>query len=258
MKFLDAHLHLQDKRFQGMAQELIAAAGTAGVARQICCATSEKDWGQVVELAARHSEVLPMLGVHPWWAHKVQPGWRERYLEMLTMTGAGVGEIGLCSLVEPDPSAQEKVFAAQLAVAAELNRPVAVHCVRRWGRMLEVLADFYPQEAGLMIHAFGASPEIMDRLLALGAMLSFSGRLADPRNEKMRRLFQEAPLERILLESDAPDMYCGPLVGDTSGKKSNSEPVMTAKLYRFAADLKNMDLERFAAQVWENGQIFTH
>jgi TatD DNase family protein len=257
MKFLDAHLHLQDKRFKGKADELITAAVQEGVARMVCCATSEKDWDQVMDLARRYSEVVPMLGVHPWSAHKVTPEWQERYIEMLDKTGAGVGEIGLCSLVDNGSAAQEEVFAAQLKVASEMKRPVAVHCVHRWGRLLEMLSAFCPLEAGLLIHAFGASEEIMNRLLELGAMLSFSGRLADPRNEKMRRLFSTAPLERVLLESDAPDMYCGPLVGDASGQKRNSEPAMTAKLYRFAADLKKMDLERFSAQVWENGQIFT-
>lgn len=257
MKFLDAHLHLQDKRFNGTLDKLISAAINAGVERMVCCATSEKDWGKVMDLAQRHPEVVPMLGVHPWAAHKVKPGWQERYVDMLKLTGAGVGEIGLCSLVNIDPLAQEEVFTSQLAVASDMKKPVAIHCVRRWGRLLEILSDFHPLQARLMIHAFGASEEIMNRVLELGAMLSFSGRLADPRNQKMRRLFQEAPIENILLESDAPDMYCGPLIGDASGQKQNSTPAMTAKLYRFAAGLKNMDLEQFAAQVWDNGQIFT-
>nr|MBF0223115.1 TatD family hydrolase [Desulfobulbaceae bacterium] len=258
MKLLDAHLHLQDKRFNGKVDELITAAFNEGVERMICCATSEKDWDQVIELADRHPSVVPMLGVHPWSAHKVTSGWQERFVKLLKKTGAGVGEIGLCKLVDINPAAQEEVFAMQLALASEMRRPIAVHCVRRWGRLLEMLSDSYPLEAGCMIHAFGASEEVMDRLLELGALLSFSGRLADPRNEKMRRLFIAAPIDKVLLESDAPDMYCGALVGDASGLKSNSTPAMTAKLYRFAADLKDMDLEQFAAQVWKNGQIFTH
>ena len=80
----DTHCHLQDPRFDGRVPEVLARARAAGVTHMVCCATREADWDRVLELARDHDEILPMLGLHPWFVAAAE-GWLGRLRTMAAL-----------------------------------------------------------------------------------------------------------------------------------------------------------------------------
>lgn len=203
----DSHNHLQDLRL-GDAAPVIAAMRAAGIARCVVNATCEADWPAVEALALAHPGFIsPAFGIHPWKAHTAADGWRERLLGLLEKhPQASIGECGLDQWIAlPSLEIQRPVFMAQLELAREMNRPATIHCLKAWGALFDVFAGCPPPPRFLM-HSFGGSIETARRLLPPGAWFSFSGHFLHPRKAAVLEVFRQLPRERILLETDAPDM----------------------------------------------------
>lgn len=202
----DSHNHLQDPRL-GEPAPVIAAMRTAGVGRCVVNATFEADWPAVEALALAHPDfITPAFGIHPWKAHTAVDGWRERLALLLEKhPHATVGECGLDRWVSSPPmEIQLPVFIDQLRLARAMRRPVTIHCLKAWGPLLEALAQCPPPR--FLMHSFGGSIETARQLLPLGAFFSFSGHFLHPRKAAVLEVFRQLPRERILLETDAPDM----------------------------------------------------
>ncbi|CAA6656470.1 unnamed protein product [Spirodela intermedia] len=122
--------------------------------------------------------------------------------------GAAVGEIGLdkgSHGKKIDFMDQVQVFRQQLKLAKELERPVSVHCVRAFGDLLEILQSEGPFPAGLILHSYLGSAEMVPGFAKHGAYFSFSGYLTSMKPQKAKKMLKMVPTDRILLESDAPD-----------------------------------------------------
>ena len=203
----DAHNHLQDPRL-GNPAPVIAAMRAAGVRRCVVNATREADWAAVEDLALAHPDfVIPAFGIHPWQAHTAKEGWRQRLQEMLEKhPQASIGECGLDQWVSSPPiEIQRPVFRAQVSLAREMDRPITIHCLKAWGPLFEVFAQSPPPPCFLM-HSFGGSIETARRLIPPGAFFSFSGYFLHGRKSAAIEVFRQLPRDRILLETDAPDM----------------------------------------------------
>lgn len=203
----DSHNHLQDPRFDD-PEPIIAAMRSAGVGRCVVNATCEADWSAVEALALTHPDfITPAYGIHPWQAHTATDGWQQR-LEILIKKSphATVGECGLDRWVsEPSLAIQLPIFVDQLRLAHEMQRPVTIHCLKAWGLLLETFAK-HPPPLRFLMHSFGGSIETARQLWPLGAFFSFSGRFLHPHKAAVLDVFRQLPRERILLETDAPDM----------------------------------------------------
>jgi TatD DNase family protein len=260
LNYLDSHLHLQDHRFIGSREAVLLRAREAGVSRMYCNATGEEDWQEVLLLAARSPAVVPFLGIHPWFADTAGTGWENRLKHFLALLLCGIGEAGLDRKCPVDMQRQLEVFQNQLQLAAEFRRPLAIHCLGCWG----ILVDLLEQQKNraplptIMIHAFSGSLEMMHRLVRLGCWISFSTALSDPGREPLQRVAQETPVDRLLLETDAPDQLPAVLKTSGQGDRPCNEPANIPALYRFAANLHHMDLQDFCRQVWQNGTLYTH
>jgi TatD DNase family protein len=205
--WVDSHNHLHDPRL-GAAAPLIAAMRAAGVSRCIVNATREADWADVEKLATREPDfVLPAFGIHPWHAHTATSGWQERLRNLLEKhPRASIGECGLDQWIShPVIEVQRPVFLAQLRLARELDRPLTIHCLKAWGALFEAFAEAPPPSRFLM-HSFGGSIETARRLIPSGAYFSFSGYFLSDRKSAVPGVFRQLPPDRILLETDAPDM----------------------------------------------------
>lgn len=207
IRWNDAHNHFADPRLAEIP-DLWQAARAAGVERMIVNATCEADWPAVEKLAAAHPDhVIPAFGIHPWQAHLVQHGWEKRLARLLEKyPGATLGEIGLDGWVAAPPlEVQMPVFETQLRLARTFKRSVTIHCLKAWQPLFASFEQEKPPAAFLM-HSFGGSLEIARRLLPIGAFFSFSGYFLHERKSKVLEVFRNLPRERILLETDAPDM----------------------------------------------------
>lgn len=205
--WIDAHNHLQDPRLKD-AGPLVSAMRDAGVSHCVVNATREEDWDAVLHLAENHPDfVLPAIGIHPWHAHTASEGWQDRLSALLEKhPSASIGECGLDKWVEsPSIDIQMPVFLDQLRIARELDRPVTIHCLKAWEPLFEAFKNESPPRRFLM-HSFGGSIETARRLIPLGAFFSFSGYFLQPPKSPTVEVFRQLPQDRLLVETDAPDM----------------------------------------------------
>ncbi|WCJ27720.1 TatD related DNase [Euphorbia peplus] len=209
MKLFDAHCHLQDPRIFDKAPQLISTALGSGVLRFAVNGVSEKDWDVVKEMAQKYPSVIPCFGLHPWFVAERTPNWLNTLKEFFETTPcAAVGEIGLdkgSHGKKIDFADQVEVFQQQLQLAKQLNRPVSVHCVRAFGDLLEIMKSIGPFPAGVILHSYLGSAEMVPELAKLGAYFSFSGFLMSMKVQKAKRMVKMVSSDRILLETDAPD-----------------------------------------------------
>ncbi len=205
MPLHDSHNHLQ--RFSD-PDRVVAEMQAAGISGCIVNGTGEDDWESVATLAESHPDfVTPAFGLHPWKAHLRSGSWLatlEAYLDRFPT--ASIGECGLDGWVAgPSLDIQREVFLPQLALARERRLPVTIHALKAWDPLFDAFAAERPPEK-FLLHSFGGSPELVKRLAAAGAFFSFSGHFLHPRKSKVLDAFRQVPADRLLLETDAPDM----------------------------------------------------
>lgn len=206
----DAHLHLQDERLRPHLDEIAAELRRLDIRRWVVNGTCEADWPEVARLAETYPEVLPAYGLHPWFIKDRSDHWEETlsdYLSAPERRAVAVGEIGLDKWIRDHRiDEQEAVFRRQLRLAAAAKLPPVIHCLKAWGRLLEVLKSEPLPERGFLLHSFAGPVEMLDAFLELGAYFSFSGYFLQERKAAVVETFRQIPRDRILLETDAPDM----------------------------------------------------
>lgn len=223
LTLFDAHSHLPDP------------ASNRQDHPRVVCGTCESDWEAVLAHAATDDRVIPMLGLHPWFAAEALSGWGIRLESLLRSHPAGVGECGLdFARKDSDRLIQEFTLRTQLRLAHTLRRPVAMHIVHAWGRLMDLLREEGVPTAGAMVHAYAGSPETAVALQAMGVFLSFSGDLLKPDRPKLRDALLSADANHLLLESDG-----------TADLMSVIEA---------AADIRDVSPEDLATLTCENGQ----
>ncbi|KAG4176104.1 hypothetical protein ERO13_A11G222000v2 [Gossypium hirsutum] len=209
MKLFDAHCHLQDPRILNKAPKLISTALDSGLLNFAVNGVSEKDWHLVKEMGDKYPSVIPCFGVHPWYVPHRSPNWFTTLKEFFETTpSAAVGEIGLdkgSKGREIDFNDQIDVFRQQLELAKELKKPASVHCVRAFGDLLHIVKDIGSFPDGLLLHSYLGSAEMVPEFVKSGAYFLLSGYIMPMKVQKAKKMLKTIPLERILLESDAPD-----------------------------------------------------
>jgi TatD DNase family protein len=259
MRLYDAHNHLQDARLSSVEAEALRDCRELGLVKMVVNGTEEEDWARVLRLASETREVIPCVGLHPWFVQKRSADWEKRLVECLDAGRCGIGEVGLDRWIEGyDPAEQEEVFVVQLRVAAARNLPVSIHCLKAWGPLLEILGREQRPACGFLLHSYGGSAELIKPLAELGAYFSCSGYFAHERRSKQRAVFQEVPLDRLLIETDAPDMLPPDALiqkpfTDSEGKPAN-HPANIQRIYAFVAELRGLPVENFAERIEQNFQ----
>ena len=219
---IDAHNHLQDEWLAPHLGAIADDVGTAGIGARVVNGTSESDWPRVAELARQFPWVRPSFGLHPWDCGNAGPDWREALIRRLDADPkAAVGEIGIDRWIldraRPDDprlaglrraplAEQETAVRWQLELGAERDRPVTIHCIDAWGRLLEVLRETKRPSRGFLLHAYAGSAELAREFAALGAYFSFNGAFLAERHATRRTVFAQLPRDRLLIETDAPAM----------------------------------------------------
>lgn len=217
----------------------------------------EEDWPKVLDLARNHPEVISSFGCHPWHVKERSPDWQKNLVRFLDEMPSTVGEIGLDRWIENyDTPQQEEVFIWQLRLAAERNLPVSIHCLKAWGRLLEILRGEPRPKCGFVLHSFGGPQEMIQTLAELGAYFSFPGYFAHDRKLRQREAFRTVPSDRLLIETDAPDQLLPEnlskySITDSEGKALN-HPANLDAVYRFVAGFLEKSLEKLAQEVERN------
>jgi TatD DNase family protein len=241
----DSHNHLAMDDFDGERDRLVQGAKEAGVERMVLVGTTPDDWDDSAALAASHG-FRHSAGLHPHEASMWDGTVRARLDDALARGAAAVGEIGLDYHYDLSPrDVQRAVFEDQLAVAAERGLPVIVHSREAFEDTVAAMRPFLPSLKGV-IHCFTYGPAEAEAFVALGLHLSFSGIVTFKNAPLIREAARIAPLERILVETDAP--YLAPV--PHRGKRC--EPAHAAVVGAFLADLLGRDEVAFAAATSAN------
>jgi TatD DNase family protein len=208
MTLSDAHCHLQDPRIAGLVESLLEACRARGIRRWMVNATRESDWGTVASLSSKHQGVYASFGLHPWWQKQRSPCWRQSLQALLEgHPEAAIGETGLDRwMPDPDLEDQRSVLNFHLELSSSLNRPVTLHCLRAWPELADCVKRRPPSSRGFLLHSYSGPPAEIARWADAGAYFSFSPALLAPGKSAVREMFKTVPLERLLVETDAPDM----------------------------------------------------
>lgn len=206
--FADAHCHLLDPRLDTSRSQVLARAKSAGIGIFVQGGVDPQDWQRQLERA--QPGFFSTFGLHPWFvaqtADEVCDQALERLAEFLPK-GVALGELGLDYLPRFERSShprQRRIFAAQLEMAKAHACPVVLHIVRAHGDALQLLRS-HALQAGGLVHGFAASYEIGRQYLDLGYTLSIGTGLLQAGYRKLKDAVARLPLDRLVVESDAPD-----------------------------------------------------
>ncbi len=206
--YIDCHNHLQDRAFDEHHQAVIDLATQHNVHHSVVNGTSPEDWDKVMQLGQEYEHVIPCFGLHPWFVNTVKTEtWQEELRDLLSIPRSGVGEFGLDGWKQGITLEQQiPVFRFQWALAAEIHRPAMIHCLKAWGLLLEEIHQAPTHPTRFMLHGFGGPEELIAPLVAAGAYFSVAGNVLDPRRTKAHNALRKIPQDRLLVETDAPDM----------------------------------------------------
>jgi TatD DNase family protein len=258
LSLYDSHNHLQDALLARHWGAIATELDRQKVENMVVNGTCEQDWPAVRMLARQSSRIIPCFGLHPWHVGQRSPEWQAALLKQVDEGPSGIGEIGLDRWIEGyDLPQQEEVFLWQWRLAAERNLPASLHCLRAWGRLLELLEREPGPPCGFLLHSYGGPMEMIQPLAKLGAYFSISGYFAHERKVRQRETFRHVPVDRLLIETDAPDMLPPqefvdfPLADEASGKAIN-HPANIGAVYRFVAVLLDEPIEMVVRRTEEN------
>lgn len=245
MMYADAHCHLQDPRLAPYLDDVFWRARQAGVMYVHANATCEADWAATTALEGIPFPGGPFVrvsfGLHPWNAADAAPGWADRLRSLLLAhPRAGIGEAGLDGALPGGIGKEQwEAFRIQWELSIALRRPISLHGRRAWPPLLDFLLAQPPHPAGVLLHAYGGSPDALPVLVAHNICISLGGALANPANRRARRIAAAAIPGHFLLETDAPDM--------PPPSASFSEPAQIPSTAAIWAELLAMPLAEFAA-----------
>lgn len=245
----DSHCHLDFPDFDGQLPQVIDRAAQAGVTRMVTICTKLRNEPGVRAIAQAHAPVFYAAGTHPMSAHE-EPLVTVDALIALTQHPkmVGIGETGLDYHYTADSADIQKTsLRRHIAAARETGLPLIIHARDADEDMAQILAEEHANGSyGCVMHCFSSTPALARAALDLGFYLSMSGITAFPKSEALRDIFANAPVDRVLVETDAPYLAPPPHRGRPN------EPAFAAHTARRAAQTFGMEYAEFAAQTQAN------
>ena len=249
--FADSHVHLGSESFQDDVEDVIARAQQAGARAIICIGESPAMAERAALIAARHAGLVWFTcGQHPHEASAWSAQHADAVRASVAAGAVAIGECGLDYHYDYSPrDVQRRVFAAQLALARELDRPVVVHTREAEGDTQAMLRDAAAEGVRGVLHCFTGSHELAETALEAGWSLSFSG-VVTFRKFTDDALLQRVPDDRLLVESDAPFLAPVPYRG------KRNEPAWVSHTVRRLAAARGVSPAMLGALALDNTRRF--
>lgn len=249
MKLVDSHCHLDFPDFATEIDAIVGRAQAAGVAEMVTISTRVRRFGRTRAIAEAFDAVWCSVGTHCHHAEEEADIGCDELLRLAEhQKVVAIGEAGLDFHYDYAPrERQETSFRAHIAAARISGLPLVIHSREADDAMAAILEE----ETGrgpfpALLHCFSSGPELARRALALGLTLSFSGILTFKKSEEVRAIAAEVPLDRLLVETDAP--YLAPL--PHRGKRC--EPAHVVETARVLAEVKGVSLDEIARITTDN------
>lgn len=245
----DSHCHLDFPQFEDELDALVARAADRGVHRMISICTRLRLLPQVQALADAHDAVFYAAGTHPMSAAEEPLATVEELVALADHPKfVGIGETGLDYHYTAESKAvQQESLRIHIEAARQTDLPLIIHARDADEDMARILREEHEAAPySCVMHCFSSGRTLAEEALALGFYLSMSGIVAFPKSQALRDIFAAAPVDRILVETDAPYLAPPP----NRGKRN--EPAFVADTAQVGAQVFGMDYPAFAAQTEAN------
>ena len=246
---IDSHAHLEMEAFDGDRDAVLGRAAAAGLTAIVTVGTTIPDCKKAVELARLHPTIYAAIGIHPHEVKGIDAGTYDALRNLAQQQKVvAIGEIGLDFFYNLSPrEVQLRRFAEQLDLALELNLPVIIHDREAHAETLKILEQ---RKRGLrgVLHCFSGDVAMALECLALGFYISVAGPVTYRKSEQLRAVAREIPVERLLIETDAPYLSPQPWRG------KRNEPAYVVETARCLAEVRDMAAEELERSTEENAR----
>lgn len=240
---VDSHCHLDFPDFAPERDAVVQRARDAGVGLMLTICTHISRFGQVHDIAMNYDDVYCTLGVHPHQAAEEFPLCSEAELLRLARQPkvVGIGETGLDYFYDKSPrDVQQESFRRHIRVCLETDLPIIVHTRDADEDTIRILREEGQGRLRGLLHCFSSSRQLAEQALEIGFYISLSGILTFKKSEDLRDTAAIVPMERLLVETDAPYLAPVPMRG------KRNEPAFVAHTARTLAEVKGVDAATMA------------
>jgi TatD DNase family protein len=247
---IDTHCHLTDPRLFQQLDAVLQRCADNGVTRIVTIGTDLEDAAAAIELCHAHGQVRCAIGVHPNHSHDVPPVQAIEKLREMQADDVvvAIGEMGLDYHYEESRAfadEQKEIFIAQLRLASDVGKPVIIHCREAVDDTLAIMKNFKSVEA--VFHCFTGTRDEASRIIDAGYLLGFTGPITFKKNDELREIVKQTPIDRILVETDAPYLTPEPM-----RKFKTNEPGFVVHTARVVAQVKGVSYEEIDRITSEN------
>ena len=249
MELFDTHCHLDiPECFPDWAEQL-ARARVVGLRQMLLPGVTRRGWPGMLAMARENPGIYAAPGLHPMYLDRHRDEDLALLEEIATQPKVvAIGEIGLDYYhTEPDRDAQQRLFEAQLAIAARRHLPILLHIRKAHDRVLATLRRKHFCEGGI-VHAYNGSLQQARAFIELGFFIAVGGAITWQRSRKIRAVAASLPLNRLTLETDAPDI---PIAGQ-SGLRNLPENILP--ICQALAELRDETAEAIARATTMNAR----
>jgi TatD DNase family protein len=260
---VDSHAHLDSQRYDEDRDALLARAWQAGVRTVLSIGIGDgpDTMHRALEISRAYAgkpetpRILASAGVHPHEAQLADAAALVKLDDLLQQPGViACGEIGLDYFYDHSPrETQKAVFRQQMEVAAKHKKPIIIHCrpsdnsTNAWDDTLEMIeSEWAPKGLGGILHCFTGEWHHAKRAMDCGFLISFAGNITFPKAQAIRDVAVQVPLDRMLVETDAPFLAPVP----NRGKRN--EPAWVAEVAEKLAEIRNVPVDEIASRTTEN------
>ncbi|MET3601993.1 TatD family hydrolase [Martelella mangrovi] len=246
---IDSHCHLDFPDFEAERDDLVARAKEAGVAQMVTISTRVKKFNQIIEIAEKYENVFCSVGTHPGNADEELDIGTDDLVRLTEHPKVvAIGEAGLDYHYQPEKAeAQKTGLRRHIAAARQTGLPLVIHSRDADDDMAAILR----QETGegafpFILHCFSSGADLAKTGVELGGYVSFSGILSFKKSDELRAIAADVPMDRLLVETDAP--YLAP----TPYRGKRNEPSYVVNTARVLAEVKGVSEAEIADITTEN------
>ena len=247
---IDTHTHINDEAFETDRTEVLARARESGLQRIINVGFNRKTIPETMALAEAETDVFAIVGWHPQDAYDYLPqdgDWIRKLAQHPKVIA--IGEIGLDYYWDTSPrDVQQQVFREQIQLAKSVGLPISIHNRDAHADVVRILKEENAAEVGGVMHCFSGSWEIAKQCLDMNFYISFGGPVTFKNAKQPKEVAQKVPLDRLLIETDAPYLSPHPFRG------KRNEPAHVRLVAQAIAEVVDLPIETVAEITTQNAK----